>query len=92
MDALQNARGKPLATVYSVRAYPGAPVSTPVTPAELKTEFAADRWNLNNVEQRIKKVGNLWEDFWDKRQLLSEALELLDQRLSPGKKKISKTG
>ena len=92
MDALQNARGKPLATVYSVRAYPGAPVSTPVTPAELKTEFAADRWNLNNVEQRIKKVGNLWEDFWDKQQSLSEALELLDQRLSPGKKKIGKTG
>jgi len=91
MDALQNARGKPLATVYSARAYPGAPVSTPVNPAELKTEFAADRWNLNNVEQRIRKVGNLWADFWDKRQSLSEALELLDQRLSPGKNKISKT-
>jgi bifunctional non-homologous end joining protein LigD len=91
MDALQNARGKPLATVYSARAYPGAPVSTPVTPAELKTDFAADRWNLNNVEQRIKKVGNLWGDFWDKRQTLSEALELLDQRLSAGKNKISKT-
>jgi bifunctional non-homologous end joining protein LigD len=91
MDALQNARGKPLATVYSVRAYPGAPVSTPVNAAELKTDFAADRWNLNNVEQRIKKAGNLWEDFWDKRQSLSEALELLDQRLSPGKNKPSKT-
>jgi bifunctional non-homologous end joining protein LigD len=87
MDALQNARGKPLATVYSVRAYPGAPVSTPVNSAELKTEFAADRWNLNNVEQRIKKVGNLWRDFWDQRQSLSEALELLDQRLSAGKNK-----
>jgi bifunctional non-homologous end joining protein LigD len=91
MDALQNARGKPLATVYSVRAYPGAPVSTPVTPAELKTEFSADRWNLNNVGQRIKKVGNLWGDFWDQRQSLSEALELLDQRLSPGKNKTGKT-
>ena len=90
MDALQNARGKPLATVYSARAYPGAPVSTPVTPAELKTEFAADRWNLNNVEQRIKKVGNLWADFWDQRQSLSEALELLDQRLSPGRIKTGK--
>jgi bifunctional non-homologous end joining protein LigD len=91
MDALQNARGKPLATVYSARAYPGAPVSTPVTPAELKTEFTADRWNLNNVEQRIKKVGNLWGDFWDQRQSLSEALELLDERLSPVKKKTGKT-
>jgi bifunctional non-homologous end joining protein LigD len=91
MDALQNARGKPLATVYSARAYPGAPVSMPVTPAELKTEFAADRWNLINVGQRIKKVGNLWEDFWDQRQSLSEALELLDRRLSPGKTKTTKT-
>lgn len=90
MDAVQNARGKPLATVYSARAYPGAPVSTPVKPAELKTDFAADHWNVNNVEQRIKKVGNLWGDFWDQRQSLSEALELLDQRLSPGKNKVSK--
>ena len=40
MDALQNARGKPLATVYSVRAYPHAPVSTPVTAAELKKDFS----------------------------------------------------
>jgi bifunctional non-homologous end joining protein LigD len=91
MDALQNARGKPLAAVYSARAYPGAPVSTPVNFAELKAELAADRWNVNNVEQRIKKVGNLWGDFWNKRQALSEALELLDQRLSARKNKMSKT-
>ena len=91
MDALQNARGKPLATVYSARAYPGASVSTPVNPEELKTEFATDRWSLNNVEQRIKKVGNLWGDFWNKRQSLSEALELLDQRLSARKNKMRKT-
>ena len=50
MDALQNARGKPLATVYSARAYPSAPVSTPVTPAELKTEFAADRWSNRKAD------------------------------------------
>jgi bifunctional non-homologous end joining protein LigD len=91
MDALQNARGKSLATVYSVRAYPGAPVSTPVTPAELKTEFAADRWNINNVEQRIKKVGDLWEGFWEKRQSLAVALELLEQRLSPDKNRAGKS-
>src|SRR6266403_1998409 len=35
LDALQNAKGKPLAAVYSARAHPGATVSTPVTADEL---------------------------------------------------------
>ena len=35
IDALQNARGKPLACAYSVRAFPKAPVSTPLSPDEL---------------------------------------------------------
>jgi bifunctional non-homologous end joining protein LigD len=87
MDALQNARGKPLATVYSARAYPNAPVSTPVTPAELKRDFSADQWSLRTMDKRLKTVGNLWKDFWDKRQSLSDALELLDRQLSGSKGK-----
>lgn len=86
MDALQNARGKPLATVYSVRAYPLAPVSTPVTAAELKKDFSPEQWNLNTLDRRLKDVGDLWRDFWSKRQSLSEPLELLDRRLSGNKK------
>jgi bifunctional non-homologous end joining protein LigD len=91
MDAQQNARGKPLATVYSVRAHPNAPVSTPVTPAELKNDFSAERWNLNTLEKRLKTVGDLWKGFWGERQSLSDALELLDRRLSLGKNRIAKT-
>ena len=79
MDALQNARGKPLATVYSARAYPHAPVSTPVNPAELKEDFSTEQWNVKTMDKRLKTAGNLWEDFWSKRQTLSEALELLDR-------------
>jgi len=86
MDALQNARGKPLATIYSARAYPGAPVSTPVTAEELKKEFSADQWTIENVDKRLKTVGNLWQDFWKKRQSLSGPLELMDQRLSGRRK------
>jgi bifunctional non-homologous end joining protein LigD len=91
MDALQNARGKPLATVYSARAYPHAPVSTPVTAAELKRDFSAERWNLQTMDERLKAVGNLWEDFWNKRQSLSEALELLGRNLLGGKTKTNKS-
>jgi bifunctional non-homologous end joining protein LigD len=84
MDALQNAKGKPLATIYSARAHQFAPVSTPVTPAELKKELSADQWTINTIEKRLKKVGNLWADFWQHRQTLTEAVELLERRLSKG--------
>lgn len=88
MDALQNARGKPLATVYSVRAYPLAPVSTPVTAAELRKDFTPEQWNLKTLDRRLKDVGDLWKDFWSKRQSLSQPLELLGRRLS-GKNSVS---
>ncbi len=82
MDALQNAKGKPLATIYSARAHPFAPVSTPVKPAELKQDIAADQWTIKTIEKRLKTVGNLWADFWERRQTLMEAVELLERRLS----------
>src|SRR5229473_2002588 len=86
LDALQNARGKPLAAVYSVRAHPGATVSTPVTADELLTgKIDPDAWNIRTVEQRLTKTGDLWKDFWNKRQTLDKALEVLSQQLSAGK-------
>jgi bifunctional non-homologous end joining protein LigD len=87
MDALQNAGGKPLAAVYSVRAYPGAPVSTPITIDELRRDFSPEQWNINTIEKRLKRTDDLWKHFWNRRQSLSEALELLGQRISGGKPK-----
>jgi bifunctional non-homologous end joining protein LigD len=81
IDALQNARGKPLACAYSVRAYPKAPVSTPLSPEELKKGVSADQWNLRNLDSRIRDVGDLWADFWNKRQTLDRALELLANKV-----------
>jgi bifunctional non-homologous end joining protein LigD len=77
IDALQNASGKPLACAYSVRAEPQAPVSTPLAPEELSKNIAPDTWTLNNFDERIEDVGDLWKDFWNKRQTLDRALELL---------------
>lgn len=85
IDALQNARGKPLAAVYSIRAFPHAPVSTPIRPEELDQDFAPEDCNLKTLEVRLAKVGNLWNDFWAKRQSLAKALELLDHQISKQK-------
>jgi bifunctional non-homologous end joining protein LigD len=85
LDALQNARGKPLATVYSVRAHPGATVSTPVSSDELKHNFDPEKWTLRTLDARLKEVGDLWKDFWQKRQTLDKPLEALAQQLSAQK-------
>jgi bifunctional non-homologous end joining protein LigD len=80
IDALQNASGKPLACAYSVRAFPKATVSTPLTPDELTTKISAEQFTLRNFNERIARVGDLWADFWKNRQTLDRALELLAKK------------
>jgi bifunctional non-homologous end joining protein LigD len=85
IDALQNARGKPLASVYSVRAFPKAPVSTPLSPEELTKPISPENWNLRNFAERLRDVGDLWRDFWTKPQTLDRALELLAKKVPKSK-------
>jgi bifunctional non-homologous end joining protein LigD len=83
LDALQNAKGKPLAAVYSARAHPGATVSTPVTAEELMNgNIDPDAWTIKTLFARLQTAGDLWKDFWNKRQTLDAALEALTHRLS----------
>jgi bifunctional non-homologous end joining protein LigD len=81
IDALQNARGKPLASAYSVRAFPKATISAPLSPEELRNSVSPDKWNVKTFDARLRDVGDLWRDFWAKRQTLDRALELLSKRL-----------
>ncbi|NDQ56830.1 MAG: DNA ligase D [Acidipila sp.] len=74
IDALQNALGKPLAAAYSLRPFPGAPVSTPVTESELAKKMRPEQLNVETIFQRLKRYGDLWKDFWENRQLLDEAV------------------
>lgn len=74
MDTLQMARGKPLACAYSVRAFPGAPVSTPISPAELATGFDPGNWNLKTVPARVRKRGDLWANFFKHRVRLEDVI------------------
>jgi bifunctional non-homologous end joining protein LigD len=60
VDYNQNAWGKTLASVYSVRARPRPTVSTPVTWDEVEAGVELDDFRLDNVRERLARVGDLW--------------------------------
>jgi bifunctional non-homologous end joining protein LigD len=60
VDYNQNAWGRTLASVYSVRPHPKAAVSTPVTWDEVEAGVAIEDFHLRNVPERLRRRGDLW--------------------------------
>lgn len=60
LDFQQNKRGKSIASVYSVRNSPGAPVSAPIAWEELKDDLNPYDFNIFTVPERLKKSGDLY--------------------------------
>jgi bifunctional non-homologous end joining protein LigD len=60
VDYNQNAWGRTLASIYSVRPTPHASVSMPVTWKELETGIAIDDFRIDNALSRLEKKGDLW--------------------------------
>jgi len=81
IDVQQNAHGRPLASPYSVRAFPKAPVSAPILSRELRPSLRPESLNIRTIFTRLKEKGDLWADFWKRRQRLEEAIELLSTRM-----------
>jgi bifunctional non-homologous end joining protein LigD len=61
VDYNQNAWGRTLASVYSVRPKPRAPVSAPVTWKEIEDGLAIEDFRLDNMVERVKRVGDLFK-------------------------------
>jgi bifunctional non-homologous end joining protein LigD len=60
VDYNQNQWGRTLASIYSVRPKPRAPVSTPVTWEEVERGIAIEDFRIDNVPARLAEVGDLW--------------------------------
>jgi bifunctional non-homologous end joining protein LigD len=60
VDYNQNAWGKTLASVYSVRPTKSATVSTPVTWDEVGSGIDRDAFRIDTVPARVAMVGDLW--------------------------------
>jgi bifunctional non-homologous end joining protein LigD len=60
VDYNQNAWGRTLASVYSVRPRPRAPASMPVTWDEVERGLSIDDFRMDNARARIARNGDLW--------------------------------
>lgn len=67
VDYNQNAWGRTLASVYSVRPRPEATVSAPVTWDELERGVEIADFRMDNVPARIRRGGDLWKPLLGRR-------------------------
>jgi bifunctional non-homologous end joining protein LigD len=74
VDYHQNGQGKTIASAYSVRPKPGAPVSTPLEWDELTPALDPSRFTMAAVLERVEERGDLFEPVLRGGQSLGAAL------------------
>jgi len=74
LDHLQNARGKSVASAYSVRARPGATVSTPLKWAEVERGVDPAKFTMLTLPARLARTGDLFAPVLQRKQSLDHAL------------------
>jgi bifunctional non-homologous end joining protein LigD len=77
IDSNQNGEGKTIASAYSVRPRPGAPVSTPLRWEEVNEELDPSAFTMAVVLDRVESYGDLFAGVLTTRQRLGPALKSL---------------
>jgi bifunctional non-homologous end joining protein LigD len=76
-DYQQNGKSKTIAAPYVLRAYPGAPVATPLEWNEVKRGLHPSQFNITNAIERFAAKGDLFGGVLHEPQHLDAALEKL---------------
>jgi bifunctional non-homologous end joining protein LigD len=77
IDANQNGEGKTIASVYSVRPRPGAPVSTPLRWEEVNETLDPRTFTMSVVIERVRRHTDLYAGVLTEKQRLEQALNAL---------------
>jgi bifunctional non-homologous end joining protein LigD len=77
IDVNQNGEGKTIASAYSVRPKPGAPVSTPLRWDEVTEKLNPSIYTMDVVLARIDQHGDLYDGVLTTKQSLGDALAAL---------------
>jgi DNA ligase D-like protein (predicted polymerase) len=80
VDFNQNNRDRTMASAYSLRPLPGAPVSTPLTWAELAGTTDPKELNLFTVPERLADTGDAWATIDDTAYSLQPLLDLWEEQ------------
>ncbi|GIZ52362.1 DNA ligase D [Noviherbaspirillum aridicola] len=76
IDTLRNRRQASTASVYSVRARPGLPVSVPIAWEELHDIGGGGEWTIATLPRRLQSLrDDPWRDFGRTRQSLTAAMK-----------------
>jgi bifunctional non-homologous end joining protein LigD len=79
VDHRQNGHGKTIASAYSVRPKPGAPVSTPLAWDELKSGLQPRDFGMDVALQRLEERGDLFLPVLEDPRPLAPAAKKLDR-------------
>jgi bifunctional non-homologous end joining protein LigD len=77
-DHLQIGRGKTISAPYVLRAYPGAPVATPLEWSEVKPGLLPSQFHIRNAIDRFSQTGDLFAPVLTNRQRLEPAMRKLE--------------
>jgi bifunctional non-homologous end joining protein LigD len=77
IDSNQNGEGKTIASVYSVRPKPGAPVSAPLRWDEVNAALDPSSFTMDAVLERVAREGDLYAPVLTTKQRLDRALRAL---------------
>lgn len=78
-DWAQIAEGKTISAPYVLRAYPGAPVATPLAWREVTPRLRPDQFHIGNARDRFDRVGDLFQGVLTRPQSLDHAMEQLSE-------------
>lgn len=89
IDYLQNAEGKTITSVYSVRAKKGATVSAPLDWMEVKLCVPPSTFTMTSMAERFSEKGEMFNKVLTRRQTLDDAFEKLDLLYQESRRKVT---
>jgi bifunctional non-homologous end joining protein LigD len=86
-DYMQVREGSTISAPYVLRAYPGAPVSTPLRWSEVTRGLSSQQFDIRNAPDRFARLGDLFAPVLTLKQRLEDAIGMIEKMVVNSSKK-----